>query len=59
MKKQTGRRPHAKKLALKREIVRQLNAHDLSHAHAGTWLEATPGGGPPDPRDCLNPIYSA
>lgn len=44
-----------KKLALKREILRQLSSTDLGRVHGGTcWWPDGIG-----PRDCGNPIYSA
>lgn len=47
--KLTGR-----KLALKREILRQLTSTDLGRVQGGTC-----GRDIIDPRECLNPIYSA
>ena len=44
-----------RKLALKREIVKQLNRADLGLIRGGTYEDRDMG----DPRDCLNPIYSA
>jgi hypothetical protein len=43
-----------KKLALKREILRQLTRDDLGRVHGGTWPNVMIG-----PNGCFNPIYSA